>query len=91
MNERPTSAEKADAAHRLADALEEVHKALNKCGDILRERRPIGSYSTGPLFSDGEIIDRCLRQARELLWQAMHPVARQGFTEGRIAAREEAN
>lgn len=86
--EKPTAAEKADAAHRLADALDEAHKALTKCGEILRERRTPGTYSTGPLFWEGEKIDRCLSKAREYLWEAAKPVAEQGFKEGRLASRE---
>jgi phytoene dehydrogenase-like protein len=83
---RPTPAELADAAHRLADALDEVHAALTKCGEILRERQPAGSYSTYPLFWDGDTIKSKLQVAREALWAAAKPVAEQGFNEGRAAA-----
>lgn len=85
---RPTAAEKADAAHRLADALEKVQSALRDCGQILRERQPAGSYNSYPLFWEGDKIDNCIRKAREALWEANRPVSHQGFTEGRDAARE---
>jgi hypothetical protein len=87
---RPTAAEKADAAHRMADALDKVHAALSEAWTILRERQPRGSYSTYPLFWDGDKIHHRLDKARDELWAAAEPVAKQGFNEGRKAAAETA-
>lgn len=87
---RPTPADKADAAHRMADALDEVHTALARCRAILRERQPRGSYSIYPLFWNGDQIDFHLDKARDALWAAAEPVAKQGFNEARKADREAA-
>lgn len=87
-DERPTAAEKADAAHRLADAIEKVHGALSEAWAILRERQPRGSYRTYPLFWDGDKVNLHLDKARDALWAAAEPVAKQGFNEGRKAQRE---
>lgn len=85
---RPTAAEKADAAHRLADALDKVHAAMREAWEILRERQPRGSYSSYPLFWDGDKIHHHLDRARDELWAAAEPIAKQGFNEGRAADRQ---
>lgn len=85
-NTRPTHAEFADAAHRMTDAIGEVYAALRKCGEILRERRPVGS-STYPLFWEGDAINNCLQKSRLALQESAYPISFQGFNAGRVVAQ----
>lgn len=85
--EKPTAAEKADAADRLADAIDEANAALRKCSKILEERQPQYSWTYYPMFSEGDKIYNALRTAREALIEAARPISHQGFTEARKAKK----
>lgn len=74
-----TDAEKADAADRFIDALDEASAAIEKALSILREQSPKGSYYAFPLFSEGAYLQNILYDSRDKLWLAHKPAAIQGY------------
>ncbi len=88
--ERPTAAEKADAADRFIDALDRAHVALIEASTIMRERQPAGSWNSYPLFSFiGDGLKSHIEKAREALWAAHRIAAVQGYEEHRRAKKED--
>lgn len=74
-----TDAEKADAADRLMDVLDEIRVLIRKADDILRELAPLGSIHTYPKFVKGASINYNFSTAREALNEARNLVAVQGY------------
>lgn len=74
-----TDAERADAADRLMDVLDEIRLSIRKADDILRELAPLGSINVFPKFVRGANIYRFIDLAREALNEARNLVAVQGY------------
>lgn len=74
-----TDAERADAADRLMDVLDEIRLLIRKADDILRELAPLGSINVFPKFVRGYNIIHYFNIIREPLDQARNLVAVQGY------------
>lgn len=91
MGDRPTAADKADAAERFIEALDEATAAIWKAAGVLRERRERGASSSSfPLFFWGERLRQSLDKAAESLHAAHREAAVQAFDERRKAAKADA-
>lgn len=89
MSERPTSAEKADAASRFVDALDEAHAALSKAYQVTSECTKRGDSHSTPLFPFiGDSLRKQIGVARDVLWAMKDKAAVQNFDESRIASRQ---
>lgn len=86
-----TDAEKADAADRFIDALDEARAGIEKALSILREQASPGAFSTYPLFSEGAYLQNILYDSRDKLWLAHKPVAIQGYDYHRKIDKEKIN
>lgn len=76
---RVSDAERADAADRLMDVLDDIRASIRKTDGILRESAPVGSIYTFPKFVRGADIVRFIDLARGSLHEARNLVAVQGY------------
>lgn len=89
-DDRPTHAEKADAADRYIEAVDEAVASVHKAMTILRERQDrSGTGYLGPLFSlaDGRLYS-LLDKARDDLWAAHKEAASYAYDQHRAASKE---
>lgn len=85
--DRPTAADKADAAERFIEALDEAQAGISKAWKVLHEGRKSGGPGT-PLFFWGDRLRGSLDKAIEALHAAHREAAVQAFDERRDLARE---
>lgn len=90
MNDRPTRAEKADAADRFIAEVDAAVTKVHAAMTVLRERQERGaSGRSGPLFTfDADRMYSSLDKARDLLWAAHKDCASYAYDEHQAAAKE---
>ena len=86
MNERPTSAQRADAVDRLMAKLDQALAMIAEANAVLREGSPHHLPTLCPLFT---FVDRDIAApldiARDAIWKAQGAAAKYGYEHHRKA------